>query len=126
MKRIAFSASALVLTGCVTAQVPPDPSPILAPAKPPAVSTPAVGFVYSDENRNGVRDPDEPGISGVAVSNGLDVVVTDENGHYQLAVSADTVLFAIKPRNRPHRNPLLQRSRQPRHRLRGQQRLRIR
>jgi len=55
--------------------------------------------VFNDENRNGIRDPGEPGIPAVAVSNGRDVVLTDATGHYRLSASADTILFAVKPRD---------------------------
>lgn len=98
MKRIAFAAIALVFAGCVTAQIPPASTRIPQPAQPPPVSIPVEGFVFSDENRNSVRDPGEPGIPEVAVSNGLDVVLTDENGRYRLNADSDTILFAVKPR----------------------------
>jgi hypothetical protein len=59
----------------------------------------ATGFVFDDENRNGVLDPAESGISDVAVSNGRDVVRSDESGRYSLSVSEDASLFVIKPRD---------------------------
>ena len=46
---------------------------------------------------NGVLDGGEPGVKGVCVSNGRDVVATDAKGQYVLPVSDDTVLFVIKP-----------------------------
>jgi hypothetical protein len=58
----------------------------------------AVGVVFDDATRNGVRDPGEAGIAGVCVSNGRDVVKTDHDGRYQLEISDDTILFVIKPR----------------------------
>jgi hypothetical protein len=61
---------------------------------PPA----ARGVVYDDANGNGIRDPGEPGISGVRISNGMDVVVTDADGRYEVAVSDETVIFITKPR----------------------------
>lgn len=57
----------------------------------------ARGVVFHDLNGNGVHDPGEPPIAGVAVSNGLEVVVTDEEGHWELPVEGDTVIFMIKP-----------------------------
>ncbi len=42
------------------------------------------GVVFEDRNNNGVRDNDEPGLSGVLVRVGGEVVVTDRGGAYQL------------------------------------------
>ena len=42
------------------------------------------GRVYLDENRNGKYDQGENGISGVLVSNGKDVIVSDKNGEFSL------------------------------------------
>lgn len=58
----------------------------------------AKGVVYNDLNRNLVRDFNEHGIKGVSVSNGLDVVQTDEQGRYRLPVDDETVIFITKPR----------------------------
>ncbi len=57
----------------------------------------AVGVVFHDTNRNGVRDPGEEGIPGVKVSNGRTVVKTDEQGRYRLPVDDWTVIFITKP-----------------------------
>lgn len=57
----------------------------------------ARGVVYEDQNANGAREAGEPGIPGVAVSNGLQVVSTGEDGSYQLPCGDDTILFVIKP-----------------------------
>jgi 3',5'-cyclic AMP phosphodiesterase CpdA len=56
------------------------------------------GVVFDDENGNGVRDPGEPGIAGVAVSNGVDVVLTDAAGAYRIADRPDSRIFVVKPR----------------------------
>ena len=56
------------------------------------------GVVYSDVNENEVHDADEPGLRGVRVSNGRDIVKTDAEGRYELPVDDDTILFVIKPR----------------------------
>lgn len=59
----------------------------------------ASGTVYHDRNGNGVMDRGEPGIGGVLVSNGEDVVATGPGGAYSILVDADDdVLFVIKPR----------------------------
>lgn len=58
----------------------------------------ARGIVFHDANRNGARDTDEKGVAGVRVSNGRQIVRTDESGAYRLPVDDDTILFIIKPR----------------------------
>jgi len=58
----------------------------------------ARGVVFHDVNGNGMFDRDDPGVEGVAVSNGREVVATDAKGQYVLPVSNDTILFVIKPR----------------------------
>ena len=58
----------------------------------------ATGTVFLDANNNQVKDDNEKGLPGVRVSNGQDVVITDANGQYSLAVSDDTIIFVIKPR----------------------------
>lgn len=57
----------------------------------------AKGFVYVDQNENGKKDKREIGISGVAVSNGIEVVKTKKDGSYELPVDDDTIIFVIKP-----------------------------
>ena len=57
----------------------------------------ATGTVFLDTNRNQAKDDNEKGLPGVRVSNGQEVVKTDANGQYSLAVSDDTILFVIKP-----------------------------
>ncbi|MDR2389108.1 MAG: calcineurin-like phosphoesterase C-terminal domain-containing protein [Tannerellaceae bacterium] len=55
------------------------------------------GYVYEDLNRNGKKDRNEKGIAQVAVSNGTDVILTDEKGKYQCPVADDHIIFVIKP-----------------------------
>jgi hypothetical protein len=40
--------------------------------------------VFEDKNGNGVRDPGEPGVSGIVVHRGAQSVVTDGNGVFRL------------------------------------------
>lgn len=42
------------------------------------------GIVYHDKNKNSQRDKDEVGLAGVAVSDQVQVVLTDSNGHYEI------------------------------------------
>lgn len=61
-------------------------------------STSAYGLVYLDSNGDGVRQISERGISGVAVSDGMNIVLTDANGRWELPVTGDDHYFVIKPR----------------------------
>ena len=63
-----------------------------------AADSTATGTVFLDTNGNQVKDDNEKGLPGVRVSNGQDIVETDANGQYALAVSDDSILFVIKPR----------------------------
>jgi hypothetical protein len=58
----------------------------------------AEGVVFHDLNRNGVRDPGEPGLRGVRVSNQREVVKTDWRGRWRLPSAEDTIFFVVKPR----------------------------
>src|SRR5687768_16867451 len=57
----------------------------------------AKGIVFEDKNLNGRQEKGEGGIKGIAVSNGLDVVLSDERGRYALPIGKDDIIFAIKP-----------------------------
>jgi len=58
----------------------------------------ARGVVFDDRDGDGLRSADEPGIAGVGVSNGRDVVATDEVGGWRLSVDDADTIFVIKPR----------------------------
>jgi len=55
------------------------------------------GVVFQDLNRNGRRDEGEPGVSGVKVSNGRDVVATQSDGGYSLPARSDMAVFVVQP-----------------------------
>ena len=57
----------------------------------------ARGTVYLDVNENGQFDPDEKGIEGVKVSNGIDVVKTNAQGKYVISLPEKSTLFISKP-----------------------------
>lgn len=58
----------------------------------------ARGVVFHDRDGDGVRGPGEPGVPGVGVSNGRDVVATDDAGRWRLRVDSADIIFVIKPR----------------------------
>lgn len=70
-----------------------------ATAQAKEASTLARGVVFHDQNGNRRREPRETGLPGIRVSNGLDIVTTDEQGRYELPVTDDTILFVLKPRD---------------------------
>src|SRR5690606_28240923 len=73
--------------------------PLLSAAKIPQVSPKETvkGIVCEDLNQNGTCDANEPGVSGVMVSNQREVVLTDENGYYQLPIQEEMIIFVTKP-----------------------------
>lgn len=63
-----------------------------------SAQTTAKGYVYEDANGNSKKESREKGIAGVSVSNGVDVVQTNNKGYYELPVGNDNILFVIKPK----------------------------
>ncbi len=57
----------------------------------------AKGYVFEDTNNNGKKDRKEKGIPNISVSNGSDVVTSDQNGFYSIPVQDDNIIFVIKP-----------------------------
>ena len=62
----------------------------------PAAET-ARGVVFEDLNSDGRYQDSEPGVPGVAVSNGVVVVGTDADGRYRIAIEQGDTLFITKP-----------------------------
>ena len=75
-----------------------------ASATTPPTEEWANGVVFEDPAGHGVRSADSRGIAGVLVSNGRDVVRTDHDGAYRIAVRNGDVLFVIKPQH--YRTPV--------------------
>lgn len=57
----------------------------------------ASGTVFIDENGNGFKDEDDTALANVAVSNGCDVVVTNQEGRYRISIAPNEILFISKP-----------------------------
>lgn len=85
---LALSVVAGPLTGTIAEAIDP----------PSAVVT---GSVFDDRNRNDTRDAGEPGVAGVAVSDGTAIVRTGPDGHYTLEISterrAEDMVFITQP-----------------------------
>jgi hypothetical protein len=62
----------------------------------PAAQT-ARGTVFVDDNGDEVRSTGEHGVPGVSVSNGCDVVLTDADGDYEIALAPLQILFVSQP-----------------------------
>lgn len=59
----------------------------------------ARGVVFLDSNANGSRERSERGIANVSVSNGCDVVSTNDAGEYTISVAATEIIFISQPEN---------------------------
>ena len=55
------------------------------------------GVVWEDDNGNGRIDPGEKPLAGTKVSDGVELVLTDAAGRYQLPVVDGRTVFVIKP-----------------------------
>lgn len=55
------------------------------------------GTVYLDANGNGVYDQGEQPLSQIAVSNGRDIILSDDMGKYEIPLRENGVIFVIKP-----------------------------
>lgn len=55
------------------------------------------GYIYEDANGNGKKERREKGVANVAVSNGIEVVLSDSKGQYKLPIGKDNAVFVIKP-----------------------------
>ena len=64
-----------------------------------ALAIDASGRVFLDSNKNGLLNAGERGIAGVRVSNGLDVVTTNDEGRYTLPIDEQSIIFITKPRD---------------------------
>ncbi len=58
----------------------------------------ATGVVFHDMNGNRKFDEGEEPLAGIRVSNGREIVTTNEQGRYELPIDDDVILFVIKPR----------------------------
>jgi len=95
-REVMAGAGAAVATALSAARAPAAAD--LAPPAPASSVEIATGFVFDDSAGTGIRQ-NSPGIAGVMVSNGRDVVLTDGAGRWTLPLAEDDSVFVIKPRN---------------------------
>ncbi len=57
----------------------------------------AKGVVYNDVNRNQKFDRQDFALKGIRVSNGKEIVRTNEFGRYAIPIQDDSIVFVIKP-----------------------------
>lgn len=74
-----------------------DPAPAPQQAEDPETET-ATGVVFYDRDGDRTRGEGEEGLPDVRVSNGRQIVATDDEGRYELEVDDDDILFVLKPR----------------------------
>ncbi|MDH4352067.1 MAG: metallophosphoesterase, partial [Gemmatimonadota bacterium] len=86
-------ARALLVLTLATAAAHAQPRPAPAPLVPHATQ----GTVYDDRDGNGRRDPGEPGIAGVVVSNQDEVTRTDAGGAYRMGATGFGAVFVSVP-----------------------------
>lgn len=55
------------------------------------------GEVRHDLNGNGLAEPGEPGLAGIKVSNGREVVASDADGRYRIPLEDGDTVFVIPP-----------------------------
>ncbi len=84
--RLAYSLLAISLICLIGSANPVDKTEI------------ARGRVFHDANKNRKLDAGEKLLAGIKVSNGRDIVVTNEEGAYSLTIDNDDIVFVIKPR----------------------------
>lgn len=88
-QRVALFCSGLLVLACTSW---PDSAPL-----PAAMPGHAQGIVFEDLDGDGTRDPGEPGLAGIRVSNGRQLVMSDRRGRWTLPIGDDSAIFVIKP-----------------------------
>jgi hypothetical protein len=104
MNQLSQSVTRFILTCLIASALPHCPA--MSQDKPDAkqqtslsATETASGVVFNDKNANGKLDTDEAGIEDIRVSNGAQIVRTNAEGRYELAVDNDSIIFVIKPRD---------------------------
>jgi len=72
-------------------------SALIAGAPSLSAQRPVRGIVFVDRNGDGIRQPNEPGLPGVSVSNQDAVVVTDSAGAFTIGRGPNAIVFVSEP-----------------------------
>ncbi len=72
-------------------------SALIAGAASLPAQSPIRGIVFFDRNGDGIRQPNEPGLPGVSVSNQDAVVVTDSAGAFTIGRRPSALVFVSEP-----------------------------
>lgn len=68
------------------------------------------GVVFIDRNNNGTHDANESGVAGVAVSDQIDVAVSDSAGRFALDAAGYGIVFVTQPNGYAVRGPFWRRA----------------
>ncbi|SKB40917.1 3',5'-cyclic AMP phosphodiesterase CpdA [Sphingobacterium nematocida] len=60
------------------------------------------GTIFLDRNEDGIYNKQERGLKDILVSNGVDIVKTDNKGHFTIVVRVGQSIFPILPNNLEH------------------------
>ncbi len=78
---------------------------VAQPAERVATPVRVVGSVFVDRNGNGSRDPGEPGVAGVAVSDQISLARTDGDGRFAIDAAGYGVVYVSQPDGYQVRGP---------------------
>ena len=95
--RAAMERAARRHNGAMKPHLPALLASILLASHVQAAAACSIGTVFEDRDGDGRHDPGEPGVAGIALSNGRDVVRSDRAGRYQLPRRAGAETFVLKP-----------------------------
>jgi hypothetical protein len=88
-------AGAAMLPGAAAAEGPSSTGRVARSMQ--SKGMPFEGMVFDDRDGDGRRGSREPGVPGVAVSDGRRLVRSDAQGRYRLMAESGRTLFAVKP-----------------------------
>jgi hypothetical protein len=95
--RIVLLVLVLLVGSGAAARAPWIAGPEVVLARPGETVAEVSGIVFEDRNGDGRHQAGEPGIAGVLVTNGLEVVATDRQGRWRLPVRPDMNLMVVQP-----------------------------
>ena len=94
---LACAATLVCSSDIASAQAASEPQSPPRPSVAKQTELIAKGIIFEDRDHDGKFSPGDSAFVGAKVSNGVDIVKTDENGRYQIPVSEESIIFLIKP-----------------------------